>query len=72
MRIQKQGFQQHFTTLERAINCLYELEHVNGVPFGEMLSQSLSKYTLEAKDCGIWDWNTHSRQKEGKTSLKDS
>lgn len=50
----KTKFSTAFITLERAINCLYQLEHEYKVPFGEELSQSLSKYTLEAKDGGIW------------------
>ncbi|KAK8880387.1 hypothetical protein M9Y10_003058 [Tritrichomonas musculus] len=50
----KTRFASAFITLERAINCLYELENVHKVPFGKALSESLSKYTLEAKDGGIW------------------
>lgn len=50
----KTRFSTAFITLERAINCLNELEHVHSVPFGKILSQSLSKYTLEAIDGGIW------------------
>ena len=47
-------FSTAFLLLERAIRCLYELESTYCVPFGRELSNSLSKYTLEAKDGGIW------------------
>lgn len=50
----KTKFSTAFITLERAINCLSQLEHDHKVPFGKELSESLSKYTLEAKDGGIW------------------
>ena len=50
----KTHFSTAFLTLERAINCLAELESKLGVHFGNDLSESLSKYTLEAIDGGIW------------------
>lgn len=47
-------FSTAFQILERAIYCLYELGSKYHVPFGRELSESLSKYTLESKDGGIW------------------
>lgn len=50
----KTKFASAFFILEKAINCLCELEETHSIPFGKLLSESLSKYTLEVKDGGIW------------------
>lgn len=47
-------FSSAFLILERAIGCLYELAAKLKVPFGRDLAESLSKYTFEAIDGGIW------------------
>lgn len=47
-------FSSAFLTLENAVGCLYELAVKFKIQFGRELAESLSKYTLEATDGGIW------------------
>ena len=50
----KTKFQDAFIILERAINCLEELKTAENNEYAEKIATSLSKYTIEAKDGGLW------------------